>query len=235
MKKQAKPKDPKIANQPQASQSKVEPKGNLEKITFLRANSKKRKFQQSFDLIINLKNVDLKKPENRFTIDFRLPEGRGKKPKIVFFADSKEAEAKKVFENVLKRSDIEKLVKSKKELKKLASNTDSFLAEITLMAEIGKSLGAVLAPRGKMPRPVPPNIPLEGMQKMVTDSIRIALKNSPVIQVPVGTEITADNALLKNIDSVVNAVIEKMPKGRANVRSVYLKLTMGAPIKLEVS
>ncbi len=212
-----------------------EPKGNLEKIKYIREASKKRNFQQTFDLIINLKNIDLKKPENRFTIDLKLPEGRGKQPRIAFITEAFAKQAKDLVGAVITKADIAKLAKDKKAAKRLASETDFFLADTALMAEVGKSLGSVLAPRGKMPRPVPQNINIEPLIQTVQNSLRVSLKNTPVIQVPAGTESMKDEAVLRNMDATLAAVVEKLPKGKANLRSVYLKLTMGPPVKMEVA
>lgn len=218
-----------------AEKPRQEPKGNPEKIKHIREISKKREFQQTFDLIVNLKNIDLKKPENRFTIDLKLPEGRGKKPKIAFITEAYEKQANGLVESVLGKAEIGKLAKDKKAAKKLASRTDFFLADTTLMAEIGKSLGSVLAPRGKMPRPIPPNINIEPLIQTVQNSLRVSLKNTPVIQMAIGMESMKDEAVQRNMEAAVNAIIEKLPKGRANLRSVYLKLTMGPPVKMEVA
>jgi len=228
--------EPAIAPKPAQAAQKPgqEPKTNPEKIKYLRDSAKKRKFEQTFDLIINLKNIDLKKPENRFSMEFRLPEGRGKKTKITFIADSYEKQARELADVVLTKADIAKMAKEKRKMKKLATETDFFLAETTLMAEIGKTLGPILAPRGKMPKPVPPKINIEGMVSAIRDSVRLSLKSSPVIQVPIGSEAMKDDAILKNLEAVYNTVVEKLPKSRANIRSVYLKLTTSRPVKLEV-
>ncbi|MBI4173273.1 MAG: 50S ribosomal protein L1 [Candidatus Aenigmarchaeota archaeon] len=205
----------------------------LESVKKAKAGSKKRKFVQSFDLSINLKNIDLKKPENRFTLEIPLPEGRGKELKIAFFADAYAKDAEKLVDTIITKAAMEEMARDKKRLKKLAGMHDFFMAETTLMAQIGKQLGTVLGPRGKIPKPVPPKTDLAKIIEAAKRNARVALKETPVVHVSVGTESMEDDKLARNVEAVYNAVVEKLPKGRASIRSVYVKLTMGTPVKVE--
>lgn len=221
--------------------SENKPEGKIKKplkpedaLKYVKENSKKRNFTQTWDLIINLKNIDLKKPENRFTFEIQLPEGRGKDLKIAFIGDTLVQQAKNLADLVIKKSEIEKYAKNKKALKKLAKEYDFFLAEAPVMPLVGKHFGVVLGPRGKMPKPVPPGVKLEPFFEASKKSVRIALKDSPVIHVPIGTEKMDDEKVLKNLYAVYNAVKDKLPKGRNNIKSVFIKLTMGIPVKVEI-
>ena len=49
----------------------------LETVKKVREISPKRKFNQSFDLIINLTNIDLKKQEQKVDLYYTLPHGKG--------------------------------------------------------------------------------------------------------------------------------------------------------------
>jgi len=208
--------------------------GIKEKLKEAKEKSKSRKFAQSWDIIFILKDIDLKKPENRINLEFFLPEGTGKDLKTVVFADSLFADAKKHADLVLTKAEIQQLGKDKKKLKKLAREYDWWLGEAPLMPLIGKHLGAVLGTRGKMPKPVPPKIKLEGLIKRTKGSVRIRLTNSPVIQVRVGTETMPDEKISNNIESTYNFVRDHLPKGKNNIGSVLVKLTMGSPVKLEL-
>ncbi len=205
----------------------------LSKIKEAKSASKKRKFVQTLDLIINLKGVDLKKPENRFSFDLILPNGRGKDIKTAFIADSLLPEAKKHSDIVITKNDIEKLAADRKKLKHLANSYDAFFGEVSLMPLIGRHFGAVLGPRGKMPKPVPPKAPVDALIQTAKKSVRVTLKETPVISVPIGTEQMKDEELAKNAETVFNAVKERLPKGQSNIKSVMLKLTMGKPVRVE--
>src|SRR3990172_6575856 len=119
----------------------------------LHEGSKKRNFSQTFDIIVNLKNIKPKKPEGKLNEVFELPNGRGKETSVIVFSDSLKGDGY----GVMSGADIERLGKDKKELKKVVKSADFFLAEAKLMPAIGKNLGMVLAPRGKMPTVIAEN------------------------------------------------------------------------------
>jgi len=206
----------------------------LDKIREAKAGAKKRKFSQTWDFFINIKNIDLKKPENRFTLDFVLPEGLGKEIKVAMFADSLLIEAKKYADLVITKQEIETYAKNKKKLKKMMAGYDWFFGEASLMAVIGKTLGIVMGPRGKMPRPVPPRVKIEPIIKNAKNSVRISLKDNTVIHVPIGKETMEEEKVAANAEAVFQAVTEKLPKGIENIRSAHIKLTMGKPVKINV-
>jgi len=194
----------------------------------------KRKFDQTWDLIFALKNVDLKKPENRFSLDFQLPAGRGRKTKVAFIAEALLDDAKKHADLAIGRAEIDALAKDRKTLKKVAKDYDFFIAEAPLMPLIGKSLGVVLGTRGKMPMPVPPKAKGDALVEAARNYVRITLRNTPTIQVPIGTESMKDEDVRKNLEAVFNAVKDKLPKGKNSIRAVFVKLTMGKPVKVEM-
>jgi len=205
----------------------------LEKIREAKAKAKPRKFVQTWDLIISLKNIDLKKPENRINLDFTLPEGRGKQMKTVFIVDSISVGPKKDVA-VIKKEELEELAKNKKKLKKMVNEYDHWFAEAPLMTLIAKTLGPVLGPRNKMPRPIPPGGKIEPFIEIANKTVKIRLKDSPVIHVPIGTENMKEEQIAKNAESVYNFIKDKLPKGVANIKSVHIKLTMGPAIKIKM-
>ncbi len=205
-----------------------------EKLKEAKEKSKPRNFAQAWDLIFVLRDLDLKKPENRLNLEFFLPSGTGKEVKTAIVADTLSSDAKKHADLVITKAEIPVLGKNKKKLRKLAREYDWWFAEAPLMPLIGKSLGAILGTRGKMPKPVPPKINIEGLIKRSKNLIRIRLTTTPVIQVMVGTESMPDEDIKKNIEGVTNYVKEHLPKGTNNIKNVMIKLTMGKPVKLEM-
>lgn len=201
----------------------------LERIKEVKEKSKKRNFTQRYDLIVNLKDLDLKKTENKIDEFFVLPKGTGKEVSVVFFSDTvKEMEGCKI----IKGLEIEGLSKNKKTVKKLIGETDFFLAEPKLMSIVGKHLGKFLAPVKKMPRPV-----MGDVEKMIKDSknaIRILVDKQPVVHTIVGSDKMDDKNVEENIRALLNFLKSKLPWGKNNIKSVYLKLTMGHPVQLEV-
>jgi len=199
-----------------------------EKIKELRQNSKKRNFPQRVDLIINLKDFDTNKAENKIDEIFQLPKGAGKLTRITIF----HSENLNTKHKVLKQADIEALEKDKKKLKKLINETDIFLAEPKLMPIVGKYLGKYLAPRGLMPKPLIGDI--NNALKTFDGGIRISVKKHPCIQTIVGSENMSDDDIVENIEAVINHLLQRLPKGKNNIKNVLVKFTMSKPVKIEV-
>lgn len=200
-----------------------------DQIKELKEKSKKRKFTQTCDLVINLKEIDLKKTNLKIDDIFVLPKGSGKDAFITIFSDS--------FDDIegcqmLKSSKIMDLGTNKKDLKKIIKETDFFFAEPKLMPLVGKHLGKFLAPIGKMPKPIAGDVKkIMGGYKR---GIKIILKKQLLIQTAIGTENMKDEDLEANINAVLTFVESKLPRGKDNIKDARLKFTMSAPVKLKV-
>jgi large subunit ribosomal protein L1 len=206
----------------------------LERIKEAKEKAKPRKFTQSWDFSVNLKGIDLKKPENRINAEITLPEGRGKSLKVAVIADSLAEEARKAADLVITKEEIDGLAKNRKGLKKIANEYDRFLGEVSLMPVIGKQFGMVLGQRGKMPKPIPPKAKIEPLIEAARRTAKITLKESPVIHVPVGTDSMEDDKVAANMEAVFSFLKERLPKGKNNMKSAYIKLSMGPAVKVRV-
>ena len=102
-------------------------------------------------------------------------------------------------DNVIERADLDALTGKKKELRKLASDYDVFISEAPLMPLVGRILGPVLGPRGKMPIPVPPNADIAALIKKHRKTVVVRMRNQPIIQVSVGSQQMKDEELVDNI------------------------------------
>ncbi|KAA0013916.1 MAG: 50S ribosomal protein L1 [Thermoplasmata archaeon] len=196
-------------------------------------NSKKRKFIQSLDLVINLKDVDLSKPENRIDEEIELPKGRGKEARIAVFATGELAlKAKGIADTVIQPEQIKELAEDKKKAKELAESHDFFVAEAPLMPTIGRTLGRILAPRGKMPKPIPPDADIESIVNKLKKSIKIRSKDKPTFHCLVGKEDMSPEDLAENIETILDRVESKLERGRMNIKSAYIKTTMGKAVRV---
>jgi large subunit ribosomal protein L1 len=204
----------------------------IEAIQELRKTAKPRNFVQSFDLAINLRNLDLRKPENRIKGEVELPH-QPKKRKICVIADNLIPEIKKLNDpevSLLRKEDIEGI--GKREAKKLAKRYDFFLCEAPLMPLVGRFLGPALGPRNKMPKPMPPTANPKPFIEMAKRTVRFAVKNSPVVHELVGNEKMKDEEVAENILAVYEKVKSLLPKGESQIKDAYLKLTMSKAVKL---
>jgi large subunit ribosomal protein L1 len=133
---------------------------------------------------------------------------------------------------VIEKAALEALVADKKKQKDIARKYDLFIAEAPLMPLVGKSLGASLGPRGKMPTPVPPNANIEEQIEKNRNVVFVRMRGQPVIQCRIGNEAMADNEIAENVQAVVRRIEGKLKRGIKNFRSVYLKTSMGSSVKV---
>lgn len=201
----------------------------LSAIKQLREKGSKRNFSQSIDLVVSLKELDLKKSESKFIDEVVLPHGRGKEASVIVFSDTvKDAGEAQVFTG----NDLNNLSKNKRSAKKLVANTDFFLSEPKLMPVIGKVLGQFVGPRGKLPKIISGDV--KGVVNNLRKSVRVRIKDSPVIQCLIGKESMKDEEIAENAEAVLNFLEKKLPKGKNNIGKLMLKMTMGEPVKIDL-
>jgi len=197
--------------------------------------SKKRNFLESVDLAINLKDVDLSIPKNRINEEVILPHGRGKEVKIAVFASGETAlKAKDCADLVIPPEEIDKLAEDKRRARKMANEFDFFLAEAPFMGKIGKSLGIILGPRGKMPKPLPPGSDPCPLVQRLKHTVRMRSRDKRTFHVPVGTKEMDVEKIADNIEEVLKRLEAKLERGRQNIDSVYVKTTMGPAVKIKL-
>ncbi|MGY8669647.1 MAG: 50S ribosomal protein L1 [Candidatus Poseidoniales archaeon] len=199
------------------------------------ADAPERKFVESVDITFTIKDIDLKNPNNRIQEEIRLPSGRGRDVKIAMFAASdaaQKARAAGLF--VIDPTDIEDLAGKKGEAKKLANRYDFFLSEVPHMGLIGRYLGVVLGPRGKMPRPVPPVVDPGVIAAGLSNTVVVKSRDRVTFHVPIGMSSQSHEELTKNAMEVYNRVAGKLERGVFNIRSLFIKTTMGPAQRIEV-
>ena len=196
--------------------------------------AKPRNFTQSIDVIINLKDLDVRKPENRFSEEVALPNGRGKEIKIGVIADGELALAAKNagVDVVISKEDLQEFGKDIKAAKKVVNSVDSFIAQADMMPLVGRFLGRILGPRNKMPKPVPASARIEPLLERVQATIKVGVKQQPSIQILVGTQDMDDEKLAENIEAVLAVLDRNLEKGRNQIKSMYIKATMGSVVRV---
>ncbi|MGD8565982.1 MAG: 50S ribosomal protein L1 [Candidatus Bathyarchaeota archaeon] len=213
----------------------IERKNIIAAIKEVQKNSKKRNFTQSIELVVNLREIDMKSPEGRIRERIELPYAIHEKPnKICVIATGERAlKAKRAKADlVIGRSELMELGGKKKELRNIANLYDFFLAEAPLMPSVGKILGPVLGPRGKMPEPVPPSVDITETIKKHRKMVSIRTRNQPLLQCSVGTETMKEEEVAENVQAVLISVQRKLKKGLKNIRNIYLKTSMGPSVKV---
>jgi len=206
----------------------------VEVIKQAKENDKDRKFKQSVEMIMVFKDVDVKKG---FAINetVQLPKKTTKPSSVCIMASgdmgtkAKNAKA----DLVMDENELTKLSADKKKSKKLINKYDFFLADTKLMPTVGKKLGQLLGPRGKMPTPVPFNAPIESFLERFRTSVKIKAKGSLSMSCRIGEESMDDADLAANANAVATAIEKVLPNGSRNVKKIMFKTTMGKAIKTE--
>ena len=202
----------------------------------LRKNSKKRNFDQSIDFIANLADVNIKKAEDNVDVFVTLHNSSGSKTRICALVGKDLKDKAKVFDKVITDDQFENY-KSKNEIKKLSKSYSIFLAQASIMGKVATTFGKVLGPKGKMPNPkaghvITPDMDMEKIKNKIQSTIRLKTKNEPIVKASIGKESMTDEQLIDNFNTTYNALVHALPKEENNINTVYIKTTMGKPIKV---
>ncbi len=213
----------------------LEKKNLLDAVKEAKEKAGQKKFDQTVELIMDIKEIDMKAPEGKITEVVELPHVSSKPNKICFVASGELAlKAKRAnADRVIERADLDALAGKKKDLRKIASDYDVFLSEASLMASVGRTLGPVLGPRGKMPVPVPPNADVDALITKHRKTIVVRMRSQPIIQTTVGTQSQSDEELVENIQAVLRVLEGKLKRGLKNIDVVFIKTSMGTPVKIK--
>ena len=194
-----------------------------------------RNFIESVELAFTIRDVDLKNPANRIQEEVRLPRGRGKTLSIAIFAGGEMAiKAREAGLEIIDPAQIEDLGGDRQKARKLARRHDFFLSEVPHMTDIGRHLGVVLGPRGKMPRPVPPNVDPGNIAQALQSTTLVRSRDNITFHTVVGARNQGEEAISENAYEVWNRVTGKLERGAGNIRSLYVKTSMGPSIRVQV-
>ncbi len=202
---------------------------------------KVRKFNEAIELVVNIRDLDLKDPNNRFAIEFALPNPINDPVKACVIADGDMLmKAKELGYDTLDKDWLQNArTMEKRMIKKVCKKYKFFVARADLMRLVAPSLGRYLAPVNKMPIPQPNGFSVIGPTSNLKDSIdkfksvtRIIIKKAPVVQSKIGNKKMKEEHIAENALSLIHFLLQKLPRGQDNIRSVYVKTTMGHPISL---
>ena len=128
------------------------------KVKEARESSKKRNFTQTFDCVINLQNMDLKKPEHKVDVGvvFSKPVKAGKL-KICAVVDQGVEGAEKVFDRVVYIEELNAMKGDMKKIRTLTHKFDKFVVLSNHMPAFAQILSSALLIRA-------PAVPEQGDQ-----------------------------------------------------------------------
>lgn len=207
----------------------------LEAVKEAKEKSAKRNFAQSIELVLTLRDIDMKSSEGKLQEIIELPHSLEKQNKICVIASGELAlKARRAnADHVIERVELEGYAGKKRDLRKVANNYDFFIAEAPLMPLVGKVLGPVLGPRGKMPIPVPPTIDISSVIAKHRKTVAVKMRNQPILQCRVGSESMKEEEITENIQVVLRAIEGKLKRGMKNIKIAYIKMSMGKPVSIK--
>jgi len=202
-----------------------------EMIKEAKTGSKKRKFKQSVEMILVFKDIDVKKG---FALNevVQLPKTNSPATVCIMATGDMGQKAKQAkADAVVGTEELDKYAANKRTSRKFINKYDFFLADTQIMPVVGKVLGQLLGPRGKMPTPVPFNASIESFLQRFRSSIKVRARATLAMSCKIGDESMDDIDLAVNAHAVLSAVEKKLPSGEKNLKRVIVKTTMGKPVK----
>ena len=192
-----------------------------------------RNFRETVDLAVNLRDLDLNDPSQRVDESVVLPAGTGQETRIVVFASGETAlRAEDVADEVLDDDDLEELGDDTDAAKDLADDTDFFVADASLMQDIGRYLGTVLGPRGKMPTPLQPDDDVVETVNRMKNTVQLRSRDRRTFHTRVGAQDMESDDIADNIDVIIRRLEADLEKGPLNIDSMYVKTTMGPAVEV---
>ena len=206
----------------------------VEAIKQAKESDKEHKFTHAIEMITVFRDIDVKKG---FALNevVQLPNKMNKPAQVCIMASGDMGtKAKKAnADRVMNEEEITKIGSNKRESRKFINKYDFFLADTKLMPIIGKVLGQLLGPRGKMPTPIPFNASIESFLERFRDSIKIRTKGSLSLSCKIGDETMDDDALASNANTIISSIEKKLPNGSKNIKKIMFKTTMGKIMQIE--
>ena len=195
--------------------------------------SEDRNFTESVDMIVNVKDVDLSDPNNRFNEDVKLPYQADEDVKVAVIGESIINNAENA-DRTINKDELEEFFDEPSKAKDLAEEYSFLIAEAPLMPDIGQHLGQVLGPRNMMPDPMPPGSDPSEEIEALRNTVTLRLSEDPMLQIKIGNEEHDAERIASNAETVYDFVEGELPKGGNNVKSVLLKTTMGPSVEVEI-
>lgn len=193
--------------------------------------TKERKFKQAIELIITFKDIDVKKG---FALNeiVQLPKTSSPATVCIIATGDMSLKAKAAkADSVIGTEELDKFAANKRESRKFINKYDFFLADTKVMPTVGKTLGQLLGPRGKMPTPVPFDASIEAFLERFRSCIKVRSRASLSISAKIGDITMDDSDLAINAHAVLSAIEKKLPNGEKNMKKILIKTTMGKPVK----
>jgi large subunit ribosomal protein L10Ae len=205
-----------------------------ESITYknVEVKGKQRKFVESIELQVTLKNYDPLR-DKRFSGTFRLPVIPKPNSSVCILGNQKHCEkAEQIGVDKLNVEDLKKFNKNKKIIKKFAKKYDNFLASASLIKQIPRILGPGLTKAGKFPAVLDDNDNVQEKIDATKATIKFQMKKVMCMSLAVANVTMNPAEIALNIQLAVNFLVSLLKKNWQNIKILYIKSTMGPPFQI---
>ena len=192
------------------------------------------KFDETIELHIRL-GVDSRHADQQVRGAVVLPNGTGKKVRILVFAKNEQAqEAKEAGADYVGDADLAERIQKENFL-----DFDIVVAAPNMMSLVGK-LGKVLGPKGLMPSPKAGTVTTDvakAVQEIKSGKVEYRLDKTNIIHCCIGKASFGTQKLIENFDTIMNAVAKAKPaasKGKY-FKSCFITKTMSPSVKINTS
>lgn len=193
---------------------------------------KQRKFTESIELQVTLKNYDPLR-DKRFSGTFRLPVIPRPNSTICILGNQKHCEkAEQIGVDKLNVEDLKKFNKNKKIIKKFAKKYDNFLASASLIKQIPRILGPGLTKAGKFPSVLDDNDNVQEKIDAAKATIKFQMKKVMCMSLAVANVTMPSQEIALNIQLAVNFLVSLLKKNWQNIKVLYIKSSMGPPFQI---
>merc|ERR1712010_196862 len=189
--------------------------------------AKKRKFCETIELQIVLKNYDTQK-DKRFAGSIKLPNLPRPNMSVCILGDAYHVEEAQ--KNDIPYMDVEMLKalnKDKKKVKKLANKYDVFLASQSVMKQIPRLLGPTMHKLGKFPTLLERSDSINDKIDDLRRNVKFQLKKVLTMGVAIANVALEEQQIYANTQITVNFLVSLLKKNWQNIKTLHIKSTMG--------
>lgn len=191
------------------------------------------KFDETVDVAIRL-GVDAKQSDQMVRGVVQLPNGTGKKVRVLVFAKGeKEAEAKEAGADFVGAEDlVAKIQEGWLEFDKAIATPD-------MMGKVGP-IAKILGPRGLMPNPKVGTVTKDigkAVKEQKAGSVEFRIEKAGIVHTPIGKMSFSAKQLEENFSALLDAIVKAKPSTAKGVyvQSITVSSTMSPGIRIDPS
>lgn len=190
----------------------------VKEILALSKGKNQRKFVETIELQIGLKNYDPAK-DKRFAGTMALPNECKRTLNLCVLGDQIHCDAAAAIKMpFLSVEDMKALKKDKKKVKDLAAKYDGFLASESVIRRIPRLLGPGLNKAGKFPTLIREGDDLATKQAEAKCTVKFQLKKVVCLSCAIGNVNQTDEQITANVTLAVNFLVSMLKKHWQNLR-----------------